>query len=120
MGHSHPLANKRLQEAIAAALGPDARFGRADPTTLRRVLCSVTQEKRFIVLMFMKQSDAWLTDYEIADGVRDLRANVKRNLYVLLAERVVLAKRDSATGIVRFRINRDVMEQLAGVFSMAV
>lgn len=118
MEPSRPLAARRLQEAIARALGPNAQSVPNDVAGLRRTLSVIVQEKRYALVMFLKHRDAFLTDYEIAEGLRDARSNVARNLHVLLTERVVIARRDPETRIVRFRINPQLMDQLAELFHM--
>jgi predicted transcriptional regulator len=117
---TRPLAKTRLQEAITHALGSDARTASTarDLAYLRRILCLISQEKRYLLTMFLKDRNEFLTDYEIAEGIRDARSNVARNLHVLLSEGVVMVKRDPETRIARFRINSGVMNDLAQVFQM--
>jgi hypothetical protein len=118
---TRPLAKRRLQDAIAQALGSNAPSpsDARDLAHLRRVLSVITQEKRYLLTLYLKERDEFLTDYEIAEGIRDARSNVARNLHVLLSEGVVTVKRDPETRIARFRIQADLMNDLARLFDMA-
>jgi hypothetical protein len=103
MAPSRPLAKRRLEAAIERALGSTeaesfSLYG------LRTKLSVLTQEKRFLLFLFLMKQEGYLSSQELADAVRDQHSNVLRNLNALLSERIVIADRDPTTGIVRFAI----------------
>ena len=114
MEPSRPLARKRLDRALEEILatGPEQprEFAFSE---LRRKLALISQEKRFILILYLMQESAPLTDYEIATAIRDRRSNVVRNLYALVSEHIVLPSRDPTTGIVRYRIDSGTMRALS-------
>jgi hypothetical protein len=77
------------------------------------------QEKRFLLFLFLKDQNEFLTHYEIAAAIRDQRSNVIRNLYAFIAEGLVIARRDEETRITSFRINGEVLERLSELFRPA-
>jgi hypothetical protein len=114
MDSSRPIAQKRLDRALEVILSGSAdqprEFAFSD---LRRKLDLISQEKRFMLVMYLLRETSSCTDYEIATAVRDQRSNVVRNLHVLVSERIVLPSRDETTGIVRYQINRRMMDALS-------
>lgn len=113
---SRPLANRRLEEAIAVALGSGTQSSSDVFAGFRRALAVIAQERRYLLFLFMKRRNEYLTDYEIAEGTRDTRSNVAKNLHIFLVERVVTVKRDPETRIARFRINESMVTGLAELF----
>jgi hypothetical protein len=116
MAPSRPLAKRRLEAAIERALGSTeaesfSLYG------LRTKLSVLTQEKRFLLFLFLMKQEGYLSSQELADAVRDQHSNVLRNLNALLSERIVIADRDPTTGIVRFAINRSFLNRLSHFFA---
>jgi hypothetical protein len=114
MEPSRPLARKRLDRALEEILvtGSDERRDLAF-SDLRRKLALISQEKRFILVMYLMRETAPATDYDIATAIRDRRSNVVRNLYALVAEHIVVPSREDTTGTVHYKINRRTMDALS-------
>lgn len=114
---TRPLAKRRLEEAITRALNlPDPQAA-ANCADLRRILALISQEKRFLLFMFLMHREELLTDYEIADAIRDQRSNVVRNIHAFISEGLLMVRRDPTTGIVRFRVNREIAGRLSQLFA---
>src|SRR5262245_52564620 len=105
MEPSRPLARRRLEAAIEKVLGASEAES-VSLYGLRTKLSVLSQEKRFLLFLFLMNEEGCFTSQEIAVAIRDQRSNVIRNLNVLLSERIVIAERDAASGVVRFAINR--------------
>lgn len=118
MEPTRPLASRRLEQAITVALGSGTRSRSREIADLRRVLAVIAQEKRYLLFLFLKRRNEYLTDYEIAEGIRDVRSNVAKNLHAFLVERVVTVERDPETRIARFRINESLVDSLAELFQV--
>jgi hypothetical protein len=69
--------------------------------------------------MYLLQEPSSRTAYEIAEAIKDHKNNVIRNLHVLVSERLALPSRDETTGIIRFRINQDLMQRLSELLKPA-
>jgi hypothetical protein len=120
MEPTRPLAKKRLEHAIERILGSSALGTSAvDLVNLRRIVALLGQEKRFLLFLFLKDQNEFLTHYEMAAAIRDQRSNVIRNLYAFIAEGLVIARRDEETRIPSFRINGEVLERLSELFRPA-
>jgi hypothetical protein len=114
MEPTRPIAQKRLDRALEEILANGAdRPQDFTFSDLRRKLDLISQEKRFMLVLYLMRERHPLTDYEIATGIRDHRSNVVRNLHALVSEYIVLASRDEVTGIVRYEINRRTMSALS-------
>jgi hypothetical protein len=120
MQPTRPIALKRLDRALSEVLSeecrPDDTFSYSE---LRRKLELISQEKRFILVMYLLQEPSSRTAYEIAEAIKDHKNNVIRNLHVLVSERLALPSRDETTGIIRFRINQDLMQRLSELLKPA-
>ena len=114
MEPTRPIALKRLDRALSEVLSeeyrPDDTFSYSE---LRRKLELISQEKRFLLVIYLLHEPSSRTAYEIAEAIKDHKNNVIRNLHVLVSERLALPSRDETTGIVRFRINPDLMQILS-------
>jgi hypothetical protein len=116
MEPSRPLAKRRLENAIERALGESEAesFSLYD---LRTKLSVLTQEKRFLLFLFLMRHEKYFSSQELAGAIQDQHSNVVRNLNALLSERIATADRDAATGIVRFAINRSLLNRLSRFFA---
>lgn len=114
MEPSRPIAQKRLDRALEEILVSGAeqprRFAYSD---LRRKLDLISQEKRFMLVLYLMREIEARTDFEIATGVRDQWSNVVRNLHALVSEAIVTPSSDEVTGIVRSEIGRATMNALS-------
>src|SRR5215211_2225376 len=112
MEPTRPLAKRRLEQAIERVLMgfPPERSARA-VANLRRVLALISQEKRFLLFLFLREQTRFLTDYEIASAIKDQRSNVVRNLHAFVAEGLVTPRRDPDTKIPSFRMDPRVLYQ---------
>ena len=114
MEPTRPIALKRLDRALSEVLSEEYR---QDDTfsysELRRKLELISQEKRFLLVMYLLHEPSSRTAYEIAEAIKDHKTNVIRNLHVLVSERLALPSRDETTRIVRFCINHDLMQRLS-------
>ena len=114
MEPSRPLARKRLDRALEEILVTGSGQPRDVAfSDLRRKLSLISQERRFILVMYLMRETAPATDYDIATAIRDRRSNVVRNLYALVAEHIVVPSREDTTGIVHYKINRRTMDVLS-------
>jgi hypothetical protein len=118
MEPSRPLAKRRLEAAIEKALGASeaesfSLYG------LRTKLSLLSQEKRFLLFLFLMRREGYFSSQELAEAIQDQHSNVVRNLSALLSEHIALAKRDAVTGIVRFGINRPLLMRLSRFFAGA-
>jgi hypothetical protein len=111
MEPSRPLAKRRLEAAIERALGTSEAES-FSLYELRTKLSVLTQEKRFLLFLFLMKREGYFSSQEIAESIQDQHSNVVRNLSALLTERIVIARRDAATGIGRFAINRPLLNRL--------
>lgn len=116
---TRPLAQTRLQRAVERALGENGVKGETglDTSAIRQRISVVSQEKRFLLLVFLMKHDKLLTSQEIAEGISDSHYNVVRNLHVFVSEKLVLPKRDEVTRIVRYRVNREALSEISRFFA---
>lgn len=115
MEPSRPLAKRRLEHALEKSIGVSEAES-LSLNTLRRKLGVLSQEKRFLMFLFLMRREGYFTSQDIALGIEDIHSNVQRNLHALLKEGLVLAHRDAASGIARFSINRPMLEEIAAFF----
>jgi hypothetical protein len=116
MEPSRPIARKRLDRLLEQVLPWSSGLAQEDSfafSDLRRKLDLIAQERRFVPVMYLLRKASSRTDYEVAEAIRDLKSNVVCNLHALVALRVVLPSRNETTGIIRYRINREVMDALS-------
>jgi hypothetical protein len=119
MEPSRPLAKRRLEVAIERTLGASEAES-FSLYELRTKLSVLTQEKRFLLFLFLMQREGYFSSQELATAIQDQHGNVIRNLNALLSERIIIADRDPATGIVRFAINRSLLNRLSRFFAARV
>jgi hypothetical protein len=117
MEPTRPLAKRRLEQAIERFLiGPAPERSAPAVANLRRVLALISQEKRFVLFLFLREQTGFLTDYEIATAIKDRRSNVLRNLHAFVAEGLVVPRRDPDTKIPSFRLDPRILERLSDLF----
>jgi hypothetical protein len=65
MEPTRPLAKRRLEQAIERFLiGSAPERSAPAVANLRRVLALISQEKRFLLFLFLREQTRFLTDYE--------------------------------------------------------
>jgi hypothetical protein len=117
MEPTRPLAKRRLEQAIERSLvGPAPKRSAPAVAKLRRVLALISQEKRFLLFLFLREQTEFLTDYEIAFAIKDQRSNVVRNLHAFVTEGLVTPRRDPDTKIPSFRMDARLLEDLSDLF----
>ncbi|QRM34370.1 hypothetical protein [Microvirga sp. VF16] len=117
MEPSRPLAKKRLDKALERIL----QSGEPDPRTygysdLRKKLSIISQERRFMLFLYMKQNRIPHTADELAEATEDLKSTVIKNLHVFVAEGIVHPARNATTGVVRYTINEELLRVLSDLF----
>ncbi|MCE4226260.1 hypothetical protein HCU64_21140 [Methylobacterium sp. C25] len=117
MEPTRPLARRRLERAIDAALGGNSTQEPSNLAQIQRKLSTLSQEKRFLLYAYLVHEPEHLTSQEIALGIKDLHSNVLRNLHVLTAERMLDVRKDADTGICRYAVDRVVAGQLSEFFA---
>ena len=117
MEPTRPLAKKRLDQALERIL----QSGHADPRTysyseLRKKLSVISQERRFILFLYLKKNRAPHTADELAEATEDLKSNVIKNMHAFVSEGIVHPTRNKATGVVRYTINEELLQVLSDLF----
>lgn len=117
MEPSRPLAKKRLDKALERIL----QSGEPDPraygySELRKKLSIISQERRFMLFLYMKQNRVPHTAYELAEATEDLKSTVIKNLHVFVSEGIVHPTRNATTGVVRYTINEELLRALSDLF----
>lgn len=115
---SRPRVGRRLVQSIERRLGADPSLS-LTLAQLRKKLSILTQEKRFLIFLFlMSNGTRSFSADQLTTALHERRGNIVRNLHMLVAENIVLLRQEETS--VHFSINRKLVFWLSEVFSLHV